>query len=274
ANRVTTYGTTPAFQRQAETRPLLRLSLGLGGQPATVATAQDETFVYFEQGATAGVDGQYDAYKLANPSGYYLSTASADAQPTDLSIDGRAPLAAGTTTTIPVRLSVPAGAYSLTATSLLNFASLNGGTGVYLRDALTGTLINLATTPSYSFSVAAGAASTGRFTLIFGTATPLATTSAALRQAVASLYPNPTEASEVTLTITGLPADVRSLDATLTDALGRPVGHYTLPASQGAARTSLPTQALASGLYLLQLAPHDAQGTSLGTLPIQRLSVR
>ncbi|MEJ7665225.1 MAG: hypothetical protein WKG07_39720 [Hymenobacter sp.] len=60
----------------AETRPVLRLSLGLGSQAATVATAQDEAFVYYEPGATAGYDGKFDAYKLANPSGYYLGTAA------------------------------------------------------------------------------------------------------------------------------------------------------------------------------------------------------
>jgi hypothetical protein len=275
ANRATTYGATPKFQRTtADVRPQLRLSLALGSAPATVATAQDETFVYFEQGATSGFDGQYDAYKLANPSGYYLGTAAVvptGTPDTGLSIDGRAPLGSAITT-IPVWLSVPAGPYTLTATDLRNFAP--AGTQVSLRDALTGTLTDLTTTSSYSFGVAANAPSTGRFTLIFGSATPLATTSAALGQVVASLYPNPSDASDVALAVTGLPTDVRTLDATLTDALGRPVGRYTLPTSQGAARASLPTQGLASGLYLLRLTPQSAQGAALGTLPTQRLSVR
>jgi hypothetical protein len=275
ANRATTYGATPKFQRTAaDARPQLHLSLTLDSAPATV---QDETFVYFEQGATAGFDGQYDAYKLANPSGYYLGTAAqvpAGTPETGLSISGRAPLTTGTTDAVPVWLSVPAGTYSLTANDLTSFTTLAGGTSVYLRDALTGTLTNLATTPSYSFSVAANAPSTGRFTLLFGTATPLATTNAALSQTIATLYPNPSTTGEVTLSATGLPTNVRSLHATLLDMLGRPVATYHLPAAQGAASTSLPTRSLPSGIYLLRLTPYDAQGAAVGTLPTQRLSVR
>jgi hypothetical protein len=272
-NRATTYGTTPKFQRTAaDARPQLHLSLTLDSVPATV---QDETFVYFEQGATAGFDGQYNAYKLANPSGHYLGTAAtvpAGTPELGLSIDARAPLAAGVTMTIPVWLSVPAGTYTLTATHLLNFASTS--TQVYLRDILTGTLTNLATTPNYGFSVAANAPSTGRFTLLFGHNSSLATpANAALSQAVATIYPNPTATGEVTLSAIGLPTNVHSLSATLTDVLGRPVASFRLPAIQSAARTSLPTHGLASGVYLLHLTPCDGQGTAVGTLPTQRLSV-
>ena len=267
------------FQRvAAETRPVLRLSLGLGSSPATIATAQDETFVYFEQGATAGFDGRFDAYKLANPSGYYLGTVGAGTstgQPTNLSIDGRAPLTARSTAeTVAVQLKAPAGTYSLTATSLLNFAST--GTQVYLRDALLGTLTNLATTPSYSFELAANAASTGRFSLVFGSATALATApSAALAQTLATLYPNPaTGADNVTLAITGLPQDVRQVEATLVNTLGQVVRRVSLAAAQGSARTNVATTGLAGGVYLLRLSAQDAQGQVVGSLPAQRLSLR
>ncbi len=277
ANRGTS--ATTSFQRTAaETRPLLRLSLGLGSSPATIATAQDETFVYFEQGATAAFDGRFDAYKLANPNGYYLGTAATVApadQPANLSIDGRAPLAATSPAeVVSVRLSAPAGTYSLTATSLLNFAT--AGTQVYLRDALLGTLTNLATTPSYSFSLAANAASTDRFSLVFGSATALATApSAALAQTLATLYPNPaTGADNVTLAITGLPQDVRQVEATLVNTLGQVVRRTLLAAAQGNAHTNLPTTNLAGGVYLLRLSAQDAQGQVVGSLPAQRLSLR
>ncbi|MDJ0366694.1 DUF4394 domain-containing protein [Hymenobacter sp. H14-R3] len=269
---------TTKFQRTAaETRPLLRLSLGLGSSPATIATAQDETFVYFEQGATAGFDGKFDAYKLANPSGYYLGTAATVAagdQPTGLSIDGRNPLVATSATeVIAVQLSAPTGTYSLTATSLLNFAS--AGTQVYLRDALLGTLTNLATTPNYSFSIAANSASTGRFSLVFGSASALATApSAALAQTLATLYPNPAAgADNVTLAVTGLPQDVRLVEATLVNALGQIVSRTTLAAAQGNARTNLTTSNLAGGVYLLRLSAQNAQGQVVGSLPAQRLSL-
>jgi hypothetical protein len=279
ANRATTFDGATKFQRvAAETRPVLRLSLGLGDQAVTVATAQDETFVYYEQGATGGYEGQFDAYKLANPSGYYLGTAAQVAAGTPelgLSISGRAPLAtASAGEVVPVWLSVPAGSYSLTATSLVNFAMMAGGTKVQLRDALTGTLTNLDTTPSYSFNVAANAPSTGRFSLLFGTATPLAVApSAALSQSLTTLYPNPTATGEVTLAVTGLPAEVRSIEATLVNALGQVMGRYTLAAAQGAARTGLSTTGLASGVYVVRLRPQNAQGQQVGSLAAQRLSL-
>ncbi|MGI4867601.1 MAG: putative Ig domain-containing protein [Janthinobacterium lividum] len=272
ANRVTSYA-NPAFQRTtAETRPLLRLSLGLGNQPATVATAQDETFLYFEAGATNGYDGQFDAYKLANPSGYYLGSVTPGSTPLGLSIDGRSPLAAATVTEIPLWVSLPAGTYTLTATELLNFATLAGGTQVQLRDALLGTLTDLATVPSYSFNVAANAAYAGRFSLVFRTSGVLATASATLAQATASLYPNPAT-SATALSVTGLPAAVTSLQVEVVDVLGRAVGHYTLPVRSGSAYQRLATEQLASTLYLLRLTALDAQGQVQGTLPTQRLTL-
>jgi hypothetical protein len=280
ANRATTFDAFPKFQRlAAETRPMLRLSLASGRQAATVATAKDEAFIYYEQGATAGYDGQFDAYKIANPSGYYLGTAAqvpAGTPELGLSISGRAPLAATSASeVVPVWLSVPAGSYSLTATSLVNFATMAGGTDVQLRDALTGTLTNLATTPSYSFEVAANAPSTGRFSLLFGTATPLATApSAVLGQSLATLYPNPATTGEVTLAVTGLPADVRSVEATLVNALGQVMGRYTLAAAQGAVRSGLSTTGLAGGVYLVRLRAQNAQGQPVGNLAAQRLSLR
>ena len=273
ANRVTTYGATPALQRQAaDARPLLRLSLGLGSQPATVATAQDEAFLYFEDGATAGVDGQYDAYKLANPSGYYLSTVAADAEATALSIDGRTPLAAGSAEQlVPLYLAAPAGQYTLTATSLLNFEQLAGGTSVYLRDALTGTLTNLSRQPSYHFEVAAGSAGAGRFSVVLHPATALAT-QPLLGTAQASLYPNPSRA-DVLLSLTGLPTGVATVRAEVVDLLGRAVGSYQLPVAGGSARQPVATTGWAAGLYLVRLTALDGQRQPVGTLPVQRLTL-
>ena len=282
ANRVVSYASQAAFQRTAETRPLVRLSLGLGTAPATVAKAQDETFVYFEAGATAAFDGKFDAYKLSNPNGYYLGSAeqvAAGAPALGLSISGRAPLTAPTPVggldEVPLWLSVPGGTYTLTATELLNFAGMGGGTGVWLRDAQVGTLTNLATTPSYSFSVGANAAAAGRFSLVFRNAAALATAgSAALAGAQASLSPNPTEHAVVTLAVTGLPAEARQVDAELVDVLGRPVGQASLVVGQGAGRATVPVAGLAAGVYALRLRVLGAQGQVVGTLPAQRLSVR
>ena len=281
ANRLTTFGASqPVFQRgTASARPLLRLSLGLGSPPATPATAQDETFVYFETGATAAFDGSFDAHKMANPSAYYLATQGPAAAPA-LSINGRAPLTAGQADEVlPLWFAAPAGTYTLTATELANFTALAGGTTVYLRDALAGSLTNLSQTPTYAFTAAAGAPASGRFSLVFRTSTALATSPGRISSgAAASLYPNPSEAHaagvDVTLAVTGLDPAARRVKATLLNSLGQTVGHCTLAVSQGAGRTAVPTMGLAAGVYLVRLQVLDAQGQSAGTLPAQRLQLR
>ena len=96
---------------------------------------------------------------------------------------------------------------------------------------------------------------------------------AALPGATATLRPNPA-ATAATLSLGGLPATVARVQATLLDATGRAVRQYTLPTGQGRARAEVPTAGLAAGLYVLQLAPLDAQGAAAGSLPAQRLSVR
>lgn len=98
-------------------------------------------------------------------------------------------------------------------------------------------------------------------------------TRAALPGATATLHPNPA-ADYATLTLGGLPATVAQVQATLLDATGRAVRHYTLAAGQGRAHAEVATAGLAPGFYLLRLASLTAQGAPAGGLPTQRLSVR
>ena len=273
ANRATTFAGQPALQRSNDPRPRLRLSLGVGSQPTTPATAVDEAFVYLQAGATTAFDGAYDADKLANPNGFYLASTSTDAVPLGLSINGR-PLPGTTDEVIPLWLSAPAGAYTLTATELVNFATPNSALMPYLRDALTGTFTDLSRQASYSFAVAAGAPYAGRFALVLRPAGVLTTSPGSpLAGTLASLYPNPT-AAETTLSATGLPASAATLEAVLLDAVGREVGRYVLPVRKGAARQSLSATGLSTGLYLLRLTARDAQSRPLGSLRGQRLVVR
>lgn len=92
-------------------------------------------------------------------------------------------------------------------------------------------------------------------------------------QAAAQLHiaPNPATGS-ATLALTNLPASTRTLGVTLTDALGRLVLATEHPIAQADARVTLPN--LAPGVYLVRLTHKDAQGTNIGTLPVQRLSVQ
>jgi hypothetical protein len=105
------------------------------------------------------------------------------------------------------------------------------------------------------------------------TTTPLST-HVALPGATTSFWPNPTEGHVSTLALAGLPSTVAQVQATLLDAIGRPVAQHTLRAAQGVARAEVPTAGLATGLYMLRLSAFDVRGATVGTLPLQRLNVR
>lgn len=109
--------------------------------------------------------------------------------------------------------------------------------------------------------------------LLNATSTMPLATQAALPGATATLHPNPA-AAVATLTLSGLPAPVTQVQATLLDATGRAVRQCVLAASQGRGRAEVPTAELAPGLYTLRLTTFDATGAPAGALPTQRLSVR
>ena len=242
ANRTTTFGPQPAMQRPAaEARPLVQLRL------RAATGAADDAYVYFEAGATAVPDAGFDADKIRNAGPQALNLFSLAAA-AELSINGLpAPGAAGLV--VPLGVAVAPGTYTLRAEQLLN------QTGpVVLLDQLAGTRTPLAPGTSYTFGVAAGAAATGRFGLLFGPAAPLGTAPASLSQQV-ELYPNPAHGAAQVL----LPASLQreALRATLLNALGQPVLAATLPA--GAALRALPLGTLAAGVYTLRL--ETSQGT-------------
>ncbi|RZK63234.1 MAG: T9SS type A sorting domain-containing protein [Hymenobacter sp.] len=244
--RLTTADAT-TFQRPAETRPLVQLTLQGSGSPLV-----DGVYVYFEQGATDGFEPAYDAVKLPNSTGLNLSSGTSGSSQ-QLAIAGHAPL--GTSErVVPLSVGVPTvGSYFLSVAQLLNLSTVPA----YLRDRQTGALIDLAQQPSYYFTVSnAAALSTGRFELVFSPQRVLAAAPAALAQQVA-LYPNPATTSAWV----ELPARLgyQTVTATLLDALGREVRTSTLPA-QGPAAHQLDLRQLAAGVYALRL------GTSAGVV--------
>jgi len=116
--------------------------------------------------------------------------------------------------------------------------------------------------------------STNTISVLLNTATFLATRPEVL-PAQLTLAPNPASAGTTfALTTTNLPTAVRSLEATLLNAVGQTVSRATIAAAQGTAHAELPTAGLAPGIYLLRLRAHDAQGAAVGALPAQRLCVR
>ena len=247
AARVTTFAPTPSFNRPAaDPRPLVRLRLQ-GSTPLI-----DETTVYFEPGATAAFDAKYDAYKLPNSSGFSLgSFITGD----ELSINGLTPLSATASTTVPLNLSVPAtGVYSLNTLDLLNFG---GGVKVYLLDTETGARVDLSQQALYSFTAKATALP-GRFSLLFGPATPLATTPAALAEQV-KLFPNPAKGSFTVV----VPAELgrTAVTATLFNQLGQQVAQQLLPMTAAGASAQFDVSYLSLGVYTLRLKSGDNQVT-------------
>ncbi|QNH63679.1 DUF4394 domain-containing protein [Hymenobacter sediminicola] len=237
AARLTTYA-SPTFQRgTAINGPLVRLDLRAASGPA------DETVVYFDPNATAGFDATMDAYKLLAGSTPVL--ASELNATTRLAINALPNLTtADRTIMLHVAASQP-GTHTLRAVELQN---LPAGTFAYLRDAQTGTVVDLATQPEYSFQLAAGTA-TGRFTLLLTQQRILANAPAALSQQV-SVFPNPARS---TVSVS-LPAALarQATEVQLLNSLGQTVLRTTLPAGTTQAR-SISLSGVSQGVYTLRL---------------------
>jgi len=233
--RATSY-VNPTFNRTQEVRPLVQLDL-------VGASMRDAAYLYFEQGATAGFDSRYDAYKLKGGSQFQVALlAGAEL----LSIDGR-PALSGADVAVPLRVQVPTtGTYTFEAAQVLNLPT---GYTAYLQDALTGASINLSQQASYSFSMDASFDGP-RFTLLVSQNRVLATANSQLNNAV-QLYPNPAHAAAQVL----LPAAMTKapVAATLLNALGQAVRSYTLPAGVVGQSHTLELRDVAAGVYTLRL---------------------
>ena len=227
---------TSLFYRTASTAPTLALTLNGSG-------AANQTRVYFDQGATAAFDDGRDANYL--PASHGLDLAS-DISPEALSINGLPELTSAAVM-VPLRLYArTAGTYTLTVDELLN---LPAGYRAYLRDARTGTITDLTTTPSLSLTLSPTDAATGRFAVEFATARPLANAPAVLA-ALVSVYPNPAHGSATLL----LPQALRGRAASQVDvlnALGQVVRHQAVPAGSPEA-VELPLRGLAAGIYTVR----------------------
>ncbi|RZL16167.1 MAG: DUF4394 domain-containing protein [Hymenobacter sp.] len=234
AARLNAPDNTP-FQRSAiDARPHLAITL----RNAAIA---NQTYVYFEQGATAGFDAGFDAHYIPATHGLDLATETSTEK---LSISGQPELTAATT--VPLVLhAAAAGTYTLAVDELAN---LPAGYHAYLRDALTGTYTDLTTTPSISLSLVPTAAATGRYALVFSNATALATAPAATAQLV-SLYPNPAHGT-VSLLLPQVLRTGTATEVTVVDNLGRTVLSRTLSAT--ATTLDLPLDGLSAGIYSVQ----------------------
>ncbi|MBI4947296.1 MAG: PKD domain-containing protein [Bacteroidetes bacterium] len=109
----------------------------------------DETFIRFMQDATNNFDNQYDGWKLTNPNTSVQNFSSVIAGNKDLSINSLPPLTSDVV--IPIRLKVPAtGTYTISRDNVL---MLPASSCVFLEDKKTGSMTDLRTTASYSFTI-------------------------------------------------------------------------------------------------------------------------
>ena len=236
AARSTDFSTNGAFLRGNDPRPRVRLALENAS-----ATLTDAAYVYFETGATPGIDALYDAIKLPNPTGLDIAAVAAG---TALAINGLPTL---TTTTVPLTVDVPqAGTFTLRAEELANLT----GTPVYLNDALTGRQIDLSQQPAYTFTATGAAQITGRFSLGFAPAGPLAT-QAGMSAASISIYPNPAHAS-FTVLVPAVPG-AKQVQFTLLNSLGQRVSEQQATLGTSGTQTIVSVSGLAAGVYTLRL---------------------
>lgn len=229
----------PGLPVSVDTRPIV--ALGLRASTAS-ADAADETFVYFQAGATPGVDDRFDGSKPFHSTGM-PTLVSLTAEGQELGVNGLAPEAMTAGTRVPLLVDLPtAGSYSFDVT---RFANLTAAP-VYLRDLKLGTRLPLSAQSSYTFTGQPGVDAT-RFALEFGVSRTAQRVTGLSADATANVlvFPNPSQGQFQI----AVPADLTVNRATVTDALGRTVAAPALPSG---ATTALSLQ-LPVGVYTLRL---------------------
>ena len=247
AQRVTTYANPAHYRPAADPRPALTLALRAAG-----AGEADEAVVYFQEGATSGLDGVHDGEKPAHNDGLpTLVSLTPDAA--ELAVNGLPEQLLETGTVVELLVDLPAGGrYELTAPRLV---SLPAHVAPLLLDRLTGTHYDLRMQPMISFTADRAGETRGRFALVFGPANgPMGTASSAALTA----WPNPAHGT-LHVSLSGTVARL-----TLHDALGRPVLRQGLMAADEV--HALDVRHLKPGVYFLSV-----EGENARPLPTQRI---
>ncbi len=228
----------PSF-RTGTTRPLLELHLSAAdGQ-------RDEAFFYLEEGATLGVDGGYDAFKVQDNYGGQPTLYSFAASE-KLSVTGLPPMQ-GQAMIVPLGLKTSqVGQHTFKAVKLLNFEE---ETHVILEDKSLGILKNLTREPEYSFTPSANDQS--RFVLHFQNAR-LTSLHDLEREATVVIYPNPTSTGSLRISLEK--AKGKKLMASLYSSVGKLVSYQETEIKGGTVQSQISTQGLPAGMYLLKLS--------------------
>lgn len=193
----------------------------------------DETSLRFAEGATAGFNPQWDAYKLfGGPEAPNLYTTSGN----DRMAVKTLPLSA-MPGNVPLSLRAASpGTYTLTTDGINTFTQ---GTEIRLEDRKTGFIQNLNNNPVYTFTVTEND-NPDRFVLHFQDITSTG------RQAQANNFRVTQHQRMISVaTDPGMQAEL-----TLSNILGQPVLHSR---TNGSSLTTLDASALAEGIYVLSI---------------------
>ena len=236
AMRLTSYQNVSMQRDAADLRPQLRLEL-VGSNSQT-----EETYVYFEDGATAAFDRTYDAYKIPGGSSLYLASGNPA-----LSINGLPALTTAGTAVSLLTYVPQAGTYTLRVGSLLNF---NPTTSVWLEDRQTGNWHDLRQQTSLTFQTSRPDDAATRFVLHFGQARVLATTDQLPAEAV-QVYPNPAS-GQLHVQLTALTKSVANAQLALFNVMGQAVRQQEIALHNGTTNATFDLIGLAPGVYILR----------------------
>ncbi len=249
--------TAPFFRpgSTSTTNPLVRLRI------KDAANVASECVVYFPQGATTGVDVDYDAYYIGGGHPVALfSQVGTD----NLSINGLPTLTNTTDYTVAlVANGRAAGTYTINAAELLDMPA---GFQVLLQDAVTGTSQDLTQNPIYTYTSTGNNANATRFTVRFRTS-GVTGISETLAASTIDVYPNPLKASDrLMISLPGVEQGKR-VTATLVNQLGQRVWSGSFNAALGGVRQEIAAP-LAKGVYTMQFSLPD------GSKPTRRVVVQ
>ena len=216
-----------------------RLTLALRDVRAA-ADEQDVATVYFQAGATAGLDDAFDGARPGRNIG--LPTLATLAGPAnELAINGLPETALTQPTTLELLLVLPtAGAHELAVRELAHLTNVS----VELLDRLTGARYDLATTARLAFSSALAGEVRGRFALLFNGGRPTGLAADAAPSALV-LWPNPAGGA-VGVQLAGANPNTA---VALLDATGRTVRRAQTDHFGNAA---LPVGGLVPGIYTVR----------------------
>ena len=132
-------GNPATFFKQGANQDILRVAMIKGNE-------KDETIIYFEEGASPGFDGDFDAYKLKNVI-FNLSSTTPDG--IELAINGQSFFDCSYTTPLKIDNASP-GIYRLEFTE---FESFQNPTSITLVDAFLNEVVNVTGLPVYEFEI-------------------------------------------------------------------------------------------------------------------------